>query len=75
MIPLEGIIDIQKHKEKIDQKISKAQSDIKSKKAMLDNKDFVKKAPREIVDAENEKLCLLEEELKKLRGLRDGFKT
>jgi len=75
VIPLEGIIDIQKHKEKIDQKIFKAQSDIKSKKAMLDNKDFVKKAPREIVDAENEKLCLLEEELKKLRGLRDGFKT
>ncbi len=75
VIPLEGVIDIQRQLDRIERDILKYQSDIKAKKSMLENKDFAKRAPEEIVDAEKEKLRLLEEGLKKLRGLRDGLKA
>jgi len=75
LIPLQGLVDVEKQREKIDREILKSQSDIKAKMNILSNKNFVKKAPKEIVDAEKEKLRLLEEGLKKLRGLRDGFKA
>ena len=75
VIPLEGVIDIEKHKIKLEDKISKAQNDIKTKEAILANKDFIKKAPAEIIEGEREKLKALSEEIKKLRGVRDGLNS
>ena len=75
VIPLEGVIDIEKHKTRIEDKISRAQNDIKTKEAMLTNKDFIKRAPNEIIEGEKEKLKALNEEVKKLRGVRDGLSS
>jgi len=72
-IPLKGVVDAVKYKEKINAKILKAQADIKIKKAMLANKGFTRNAPKEIVEGEKEKLTVLSEELKKLEEVRDGF--
>ncbi|MBN2831676.1 MAG: valine--tRNA ligase [Candidatus Omnitrophica bacterium] len=74
-IPLTGIIDIDKYLKKINDKILGAEIDIKSKKAMLNNKNFIQRAPKEIIEAEKNKLEALNEEAKKLRGLRDGLKA
>jgi len=74
-IPLEGIIDIEKHKKKIEDKISKAQNDIKAKETMLANKDFIKRAPAEIIEGEREKLKALNEEIAKLKGVKDGLNS
>ncbi|MFA5311268.1 MAG: valine--tRNA ligase [Candidatus Omnitrophota bacterium] len=74
-IPLQGLVDIESYKVKIDNKILKAQSDIRAKKSLFSNKDFINKAPQEIVEAEKEKLTALEKEVQKLRGVRDGFKA
>lgn len=75
VIPLEGIIDIEKHKQKLADKISEAQKSITTKEAMLANKDFIKRAPAEIVAGEKEKLSALNEEIKKLKGVKDGLNS
>ncbi|PIP19064.1 MAG: valine--tRNA ligase [Candidatus Omnitrophica bacterium CG08_land_8_20_14_0_20_41_16] len=74
VIPLKGVIDIEKQREKIEDKIHKAQTDIKAKKAMLVNKDFIKRAPEKIVEGEKEKLNALSGEIEKLKGVKNGLK-
>lgn len=72
-IPLSGVIDIEKHKEKIHAKIKKAQIDIASKEKMLSDKNFLNRAPAEIVEKEREKLNNLKDEVQKLKGVKDGL--
>jgi valyl-tRNA synthetase len=72
-IPLEGIIDIEKEKQKINQKIIKAQSDIKAKEAMLGKKDFLERAPEEVVEKERLKLLELKETVLKLQGVQNAL--
>jgi valyl-tRNA synthetase len=73
VIPLTGLIDIDKHKEKVALKIEKAESEIKNKEKMLGNKDFLKRAPSDIIENEKEKLRNLKDTLQKLKGVRDGL--
>ncbi|MCX5706451.1 MAG: valine--tRNA ligase [Candidatus Omnitrophica bacterium] len=73
-IPLQGVIDIEKQIEKINLKVQKTEADLKSKQAMLANKNFLKNAPVEIVEKEREKLNSLKEELKKLKGVKNGLR-
>jgi len=73
-IPLSGVIDIEKHQEKISLKIHKAESDIKLKDLMLSDKNFLKRAPQEIVEKEREKLNNLKDEVQKLKGVKDGLR-
>ncbi|MCX5696030.1 MAG: valine--tRNA ligase [Candidatus Omnitrophica bacterium] len=73
-IPLSGVIDIEKHQEKISLKIAKAESDIKLKEKMLSDKNFLKRAPQEIVEKEREKLNNLKDEVQKLKGVKDGLR-
>jgi len=72
-ILLEGVVDIEKQKNKIDGKISKAGQDIKSKEHMLNNKDFISRAPAEIVTKEKDKLEELKTQLLKLKAVRHAF--
>ncbi len=72
-ISLEGVIDVEKEKKKIEGKIAKTHQDIKSKEAMLSNKAFVERAPEEIVGKEREKLAQLKETLIKLQGVRNAL--
>lgn len=72
-VPLEGLIDLEAEKKKITTQISDLDKRIKSVEAKLKNKDFVTKAPEEIVSkerAKREELCgvlaKLKENLKRL---------
>ncbi len=72
-IPLEGVVDIDKELAKLDEKIKKAENDIKAKKNTLSNKNFIERAPTEIVEKERSKLKELEDTLHKLKGVKDGL--
>jgi valyl-tRNA synthetase len=72
-IPLEGIIDIEKEKSKLDEKIKKAEAQLKSKENTLANRNFIKNAPAEIVEKEKEKLQELKDTLHKLKAVKDGL--
>ncbi|MCX5700201.1 MAG: valine--tRNA ligase [Candidatus Omnitrophica bacterium] len=73
-IPLTGVIDIAKHEEKLSMKIQKVESEIKAKEGMLAKKDFLQRAPRDIVENEIEKLKNLKSEVQKLKGVKDGLR-
>jgi valyl-tRNA synthetase len=72
-ILLEGVVDIEKEKLKIETKILKAQADIKNKEKMLSNKAFVERAPEEVVENEKAKLTQLKETLTKLQGVKHAL--
>lgn len=73
-ILLDGLLDINKERQKIEQRIAKAKSEIKNKEAMLGNKDFVKRAPPEIVKKEKDRLEELKQSLKKMEVIKDELK-
>ena len=72
-IPL-AASDIEKQKAKIGQRIEKAKIDIATKEKMLANENFVKRAPKEIVEQEQEKLKGLGETLRKLEAVKNGLR-
>ncbi|MFH1269980.1 MAG: valine--tRNA ligase [Candidatus Omnitrophota bacterium] len=74
VIPLSGIIDVDKLKKDKEEEIKKVGSEIKAKKATLSNENFAKKAPREVVEKEESRLEELNKTLKELKGIRDGLK-
>ncbi|MBU0458011.1 valine--tRNA ligase [Patescibacteria group bacterium] len=67
-IPLEGVIDLDKEKEKLTKEKSKLEGFIKSIKSKLDNKKFMDNAPEEVVETEKDKLKNAEEKLEKING-------
>jgi valyl-tRNA synthetase len=73
VLPLEGVADIEKEKAKIDSRMAKLESEISAKKKTLGNKEFLKKAPAQIVEQEKSKLKDLSDTLEKLKGVKDGF--
>ncbi|MFA5356043.1 MAG: valine--tRNA ligase [Candidatus Omnitrophota bacterium] len=74
VIPLSGIVDVDKLKKDKEEEIKKVESDIKAKKNILSNENFVKRAPGEIVEKEELKLEELKKTLTELKGIRDGLK-
>ena len=72
-IPL-AASDIEKQKVKISQRIEKTKTDIAIKEKMLANENFVKRAPKEIVEQEQEKLKGLGETLRKLEAVKNGLR-
>jgi valyl-tRNA synthetase len=73
-LPLAGVVDIAKESAKLEERILKAQSDIRSKEKTLANKEFLKNAPQEIVSGEKEKLKELQDLLKRLQGLKNELR-
>jgi valyl-tRNA synthetase len=73
-IPLTGIIDIDNERNKVSARIQQAEKELAVKKKMLSNKQFVKKAPHEIVEKEKVKLDELNLLLKKLKAVQNGLK-
>jgi len=71
VISLEGVVDIEKEKLKIVERIKKSESDIAAKERMLSNKDFVKRAPEEIVEKEKIRLQELRDILSKLKIIKN----
>ncbi len=58
-IPLEGLVDIEEEKARLQKKLSNLNQDLKSVKNRLSNDAFVEKAPKEVVDELKEKFKTL----------------
>jgi len=72
-VPLTGIVDLEKEKIKLDERIKKAESEIKGKEKTLSNKEFLKKAPGEVVEKEKNRLNELGGILSRLKVIKDGL--
>ncbi len=72
-IPLSGLIDIDKYRQKIRGRMGSLEVEIKSKENMLANENFVKRAPEEVVEKERERLRELKETLTKLKAVENGL--
>ncbi|MFH0820634.1 MAG: valine--tRNA ligase [Candidatus Peregrinibacteria bacterium] len=66
-IPLEGVVDMAKEKERVAKEIANLESFAAGLRRKLDNPQFAANAPADIVAKEREKLAETEAKLKKLR--------
>ncbi|MGB4372120.1 MAG: class I tRNA ligase family protein, partial [Halanaerobiales bacterium] len=67
ILPLEGMIDIDKEIERLEKELAEVESEIKRAEGKLANEGFVKKAPAELVEKEREKLLAYQEKKKILQ--------
>ncbi len=67
-IPLEGLVDSEKEKERLSKEIGNLEGYLKGLKAKLGNKKFAANAPKEIVEGEKKKMEEAEEKLTKLQA-------
>jgi valyl-tRNA synthetase len=72
-IPYEGLIDLKAERQRLQKEIGKAENDFLGLERKLSNEEFISKAPKEIVDRENERMlasraaiAALKEALRKL---------
>ncbi|MFH0877800.1 MAG: valine--tRNA ligase, partial [Candidatus Omnitrophota bacterium] len=70
---LEGLVDAEKEKLRLDDQIQQAHRQLIQKEKMLKNKDFVKKAPAAVVDKEKQKCVQLKEVIERLKKVRNAF--
>jgi Valyl-tRNA synthetase len=68
-VPLSNLIDIEKEKSRILTQIKNKELLLKGLTERLKNKDFLKKAPKEVVEKENSNLIDLKEKIKKLKDV------
>jgi len=66
-IPLAGLLDIEKEKKRLKAEIENLEKYILQLKKKLDNKEFIKNAPEDVVAAEKEKLIVALEKSEKLQ--------
>lgn len=66
-----GLLDIDKEKHKITQKVGNIEKMILGKESRLKNKEFVKNAPAEVITKEKEGLSKLSDELSRLKRMFD----
>ncbi|HPJ92533.1 MAG TPA: valine--tRNA ligase [Deltaproteobacteria bacterium] len=74
-VPLEGVIDIDKEKERLDKQIAKARKELDAKQKKLSNRNFLEKANPEIVQEQvrlKEELDFMLERLLKAHSLLEG---
>ncbi|TAM41081.1 hypothetical protein EPN54_02150, partial [bacterium] len=74
VMPLTGIVDVAGQLKKTKAKIDKLQAEIKNKKGMLANENFTRRAPKEIVEEERNKLNDLAAQLIKLEEIKNGLR-
>jgi valyl-tRNA synthetase len=72
VIPVSGMTDPAKFMQKIGERVLRVKGEIASKEKILQNDNFVKRAPEEIVQKEKEKLAELKLTLKKLEAVKYG---
>lgn len=65
-ISFKGVVDIEKEKERLQKEIDKVEEELSKVRERLSNKEFVKKAPSEIVEREKEKKIEFESRLHRL---------
>ncbi|MCX5698761.1 MAG: valine--tRNA ligase [Candidatus Omnitrophica bacterium] len=74
VMPLEGVVDVAQQLKKINSKIGKLKSEIKNKEVTLANKNFLQRAPEEIVSAEKTKLLDMRQQVSKLEVILNGLR-
>jgi valyl-tRNA synthetase len=74
VMPLQGIVDAAEVYQKNQAKIDKLLTEIKNKENMLANKDFLGRAPKNIVETEKTKLNDMRQQVIKLEVIRDGLR-
>ncbi len=74
VMPLNGITNVSEQIKKNQVKIDKIKSEIINKEATLSNKNFLSRAPKEIVDTEQAKLKDLHEQVIKLEVIKNGLR-
>ncbi|MFA5093371.1 MAG: valine--tRNA ligase [Candidatus Omnitrophota bacterium] len=74
IMPLTGIVDIVAQLKKNQTKIEKLKAEIKNKEVMLANKNFVQRAPKEIIDTEKSKLTDMRQQIEKLGVIINGLR-
>ncbi|MFH1045344.1 MAG: valine--tRNA ligase, partial [Candidatus Omnitrophota bacterium] len=72
-VPLEGVIDVAQEAKRLKEQISTIESLLKGTEQKLKNKQFLSKAPKEIVEQAKEKKIELTEALKKLKDNLKGL--
>ncbi|UCB57530.1 MAG: valine--tRNA ligase [Candidatus Omnitrophota bacterium] len=72
-IPLEGIINVEKEARRLTQKRYDLEKLLEITDKKLKNKEFISKAPKEIVEREKEKKEKLKDSIKKLKDNLKGF--
>lgn len=67
VIPLEEVIDFEKERQRILSQIKEQQGVSKGLAQRLQNKEFLKKAPAEVVEKDKERLAVLQSKIQELR--------
>ena len=71
---LEGLVDVESEIERLDKQAADLLRQLKQKEKMLKNKEFLKKAPSEVVEREKHKMAEMKESLKRMKEVRGAFK-
>ncbi len=74
-LPLEGLVDLDKERERLVREADKLLSDLENTRKKLRNQDFLAKARPEVVERERVRLANLEETLEKLKRAQDSMRT
>lgn len=72
-IPLEGLVDLEKEKGRLEKEVTNLSKYIASLKAKLSNQKFVQNAPEAVVEGEREKLKEAEGKIKKMQDQLEGL--
>jgi valyl-tRNA synthetase len=67
-LPLAGVIDMQAEKARLEREVDKCHAEIKKVDVKLANKDFVAKAPPEVVEENQERRAAFQATLSKLQA-------
>ncbi len=68
-VPLEGVIDLDKERERIEKEINRLEGFLQSVEGKLNNKQFIDNAPEEVVQREHDKQADTVGSIKKLREI------
>ncbi len=71
---LSGLVDVEKEKERVKHQIEETRKAIEKKESLLNNPNFLTRAPKNVVEGEKKKLEELNDTLKRLEALYDGLK-
>ena len=73
-IPLAGVIDVEAQAKRLEKRVGELENSISNTANRLRNKEFIKKAPKEIVSAAEEKLKAEKSTLEKLKQIQNALK-
>jgi len=68
-VPLEGLIDVDKERERLRKEYDKLVKEIEKLETRLSNEDFLKKAPEKVVNGAKEKLKYFREKAEKINEI------